>query len=288
MSRRLLEDLGVREAPLPEEVVKHLLHSARRGEAVNLEVYRELNRLAPHPALEALVGKECLLLPDEGYVGAQHVFWVDHPFGRFRKKLGPEFAEYGAMLEQLKVKDVATCHDALVVLADIAKEFGPFHDQVTEEADQNVVWTCWRMLQQGLDSGVLSPSDLKVMVSLAVVPDRLWVLTRPAHVFFDDMPGLAEEFGADVLRQVIRRPEGAWRALKAAGVSDMSAAVDVDIVELRGQRPAADVRSRIRERVDLLVRVLDPSMERARETIEDRLSGLILTEAEAIGARFRL
>ncbi len=85
-SRELLEFLGVRLTPEPVLVVKHLLHLASRGVAVNTGVYDFLNDKAGDPALAQLRGKACLWIGD-AYRRPDEVFWGEHPFGRYRWRL---------------------------------------------------------------------------------------------------------------------------------------------------------------------------------------------------------
>jgi hypothetical protein len=98
--RTLLEFLGVHLTPQTFLVVKHLLHQASLGVAINAEVYRFLNDKADDPALAQLRGKACLWL-DDAYRRPDQVFWGEHPFGPYRWRLGDQLRTYSKLLTAL-------------------------------------------------------------------------------------------------------------------------------------------------------------------------------------------
>ena len=282
-----LEWLGVRTVPTPKQVVDHLLWSAERNEPVREDMWIYLNQNATDPALDALRGKRCLLIAETStYVKPSEVYWQWHPFGRFRHQLGPKFAEYQALLNRLDVAQRPHPIDAIDVLLDVAARHGGEKAPLLDE-DERVVQACWRMLSEGLDDETLGADDLDALETAEVVLDgRSW-LRRPGDVFFRDSHSLAERFGLAVHERLIDRPEGLWRALSAAGVRNLSDAVESRIVEQQPAGPGGVVADRLEARRRLLLRVLAAEdhnamskLEAFDETIELlRLSRLVIQQA---------
>jgi hypothetical protein len=248
--------LGVESNPSVGQVVAHLLTLAGQGAPVTRGVYFELNRSATDPAIDRLVGTACLLLPDGRYVPPTAVFRQANPFGRFRQLLGPDFDAIGALLDRLGVKRIPDHEDARNVLIEIAhEEQARFHLPVEDEDDVAVIWRCWQMLDGALARDEVDAEWFASLRELPVVPNAASVLTAPAWLLIDDMPGVAAAL--NVGDAVIRRKEGMWRAFQAAGVRSLTEAVDVDILQIEETTRDGDVRHRIDTRLPALARVLD-------------------------------
>lgn len=282
-----LEWLGVRTVPMPEQVVDHLLWSAERNEPVREDMWIYLNQNATDPALDALRGKRCLLIAETStYVKPSEVYWQWHPFGRFRHQLGPKFAEYQALLNRLDVADRPHPSDAIDVLQDVAARHGGERAPLLDD-DVRVVQACWRMLSEALDGEALAADELEDLATAEVVLDARSWLRRPGDVFFRDSHSLAERFGPAVHERLIDRPEGLWRALSAAGVRNLSDAVESRIVEQQPAGPGGVVADRLATRRRLLLRVLAAEdhdamskLEAFDETVELlRLSRLVIQQA---------
>jgi hypothetical protein len=256
----LLDFLLVKNKPSPGQVVAHLLHCVGTDTVVNKEVYRFLNDNAQDGALSLLVDKPCLLLPDNSYVKASQAFWGEHPFGRFRYRLGPDLRKYGELFARLGVREGPDHRDAFLVIQEISSEYGA-GNHILDEAAFSVLLACWQRLDRALAEGAVQPDDLARLAGLKVVPDVRWILNPPEWMFFEDRAGLAAKFKRFLVNNVIARPQGAWRAMAKAGVSLLSTAVRSHLVEC--QNPVADdsVANRLRNRRPQLLRVLEPQNE---------------------------
>ncbi len=247
----------------------------------------ELNRNATDPAIGRLVGTACLLL-DGGYVAPTTVFRQDNPFGRFRQLLGPDFDAIGALLDRLGVKRIPDHEDARNVLLDIAREERAcFHLPVEDEDEDDlaVIWRCWQMLDGALARDEVDAEWFAPLRELPVVPNAASVLTPPARLLIDDMPGVAAAL--NVGDAVIRRKEGMWRAFQAAGVRSLTEAVDVDILQIDETTRHGDVRNRVETRLSALARVLDEDpggIPRLTETVTQ----LEFPQSPVLRVRYRL
>jgi len=255
----LLEYLGVLSTPSTDQIVAHLLHCSESGATMNQEVYAALNQRVEDPALEDLANVASILLPSGKWVSPTFVFWGQHPFGRFRATLGSDFQRFATLLNRLGVREHPDYTDASAVLLEMATEFGGTNSPVEDEDDVRVHAACWRILGDALDADVAAPQWFIQFKGRKVIRDPRGVLTPPDRVFFDDVPGLADRFPSELKIYLIRRPEGAWRAMRASGVRDLSRAVETRMLEL-GERWGDDgLHSMIRTRVRQIGRVLDPS-----------------------------
>jgi Domain of unknown function (DUF3883) len=255
----LLEELGVRTIPSTDQIVAHLLHCSESGATMNQEVYAVLNQRVDDPEIGHLANRPSILLPSGKWVYPTFVFWGGHPFGRFRATLGADFRRFAPLLESLGVREHPDHGDAVAVLLEMATEFGVTNSPVEDEDDVRVYAACWRMLGDALDTEVEAPEWFAQFFRRKVIRDSRGVLTVPDHVFFDDVPGLADRFPPELRTYLIRRPEGAWRAMRAAGVRDLSRAVETRMLELGERRADEELHSLIRTRAPQIGRVLDPS-----------------------------
>lgn len=173
--------------------------------------------------------------------------------------LGPNFANAQKLLDRLGVRPAPMASDAIAVLKDIAAELGPTHDEISDE-DHKVVLRCWQICERALLDEDLAPADLAPLGGSETIPDERGILIKPGFLFFEDFPGLADEF--PVLRQsIIRRPDGAARAMTAAGVRDLSRVATARIVDV-GDRVDPDFPAALlRERAEELARVVSAGGE---------------------------
>jgi hypothetical protein len=256
-SRPFLEILGVHLTPAASLVVKHLLHCASQGIPVNTEVYRFLNDKVGDPALGELAGRKCLWVGDH-YCTPCELFWGEHPFGRYRKRLGDELRVYSALLKQLGVCETPTWEDAVKVLREIAKDFGSENRLLDDEAHA-VLLACWRAIGHALDGEMIVGDAIAELRSVKCVPNASRKLHPPEWMFFENRAGLAVKFGRFLTNNVIPRPIGTGRALDEAGVRALGTAVRVALLECNGPIDDPAMSERVRARINEIGRVLEAS-----------------------------
>jgi hypothetical protein len=283
----LLNVLGVRTEPETALVVEHLLWSAERSASVNEEVYTELDRRVEDDALDRLIGRPCILLPSGTYVAASHLFLHDHPFGRFRAVLGGHLRRLNALWDRLGVKEHPDYKDALSVIRDIAEEYGTYNTALDLDSGQ-VLLTCWQILGAALDQGRLAPDDLQPLRTVKSILGPGNLLTLPERVLFEDVPGIADKLGERVRGLLVKRPEGAWRSMLAAGVRNLSQAVGTHIVE-REQPEDETLLSRwVRDRAPQLARVFDPLEPSCWERIKSEMESISVVSVKELRIRYSL
>lgn len=286
-SDELLKFLGVRASPEPTLVVKHLLHLASQGTAVNTGVYDFLNGKAGDPALAQLRGRSCLWLGD-AYRRPDEVFWSEHPFGRYRWRLGDQLKAYSKLLAAIHVSEAPANSDFLKVLNEVSVDFGNANKVLDQEA-YSVLLECWRGLSRALRNESISESEVKALGSLKCVPDKTRVLNRPDWMFFENRAGLADKFGNFLSRNVIPRPLETGDALAAAGVRPLGMAVLVDLLECRNLVEDPKLCEHILGRQNEIARVLDKlGAESSTSDVLQRLSEIRCQVAESIEIRYRL
>jgi hypothetical protein len=259
----LFRILGVQTTARTEQVVRHLLTCAGNGSTVNTAVYRHLNDNASEPALDELLGQPCILTPDGDYLRPAEIFRHGHPFGRFRTKLGGELHGYESLWERLGLRESPDASDAIDVLIDVGNEFGASNEQLDEEA-RSVVMAAWRMIEADLDQ--LSDADFARLKATKCIPDSRDVLLSPDRALFDDAPEYSDALHGHVGPMLIRKPEGAWRAMKRAGVGSLSEGVQIELHEATDEAEDTVVRNLLAERRLQIVRAIDPLVTSAATT----------------------
>jgi len=254
----LLAFLDVKRDPPPKLVVQHLLHCCQHGERINHEVYRFLNERGDDPAIGRLRGEACLLLPDDTYVRPDQVYWTEHPFGQFRYRLGPELRQYSALFDRLGVRECPKEQDFIKVLLEIGESYGKRHTRLDKDT-LAVVMRCWEELSTALDEERIAAETLKDLRSHPIIPDPRTrpVLTRPDWLFFEDRAGLAAKFDRFLQNNVIARPQGAWRAMEAAGVQPLSQAVRLHLLECADLMDNPALAKRVAGRRTLVARLVE-------------------------------
>jgi hypothetical protein len=139
---------------------------------------------------------------------------------------------------------------------------------VEDENDLAVIWRCWQMLDGALARDEIDTEWFIRLRNLPVVPDAASVLSAPAMLLIDDMPGAAAAL--DLGNAVIRRKERMWRALQAAGVRSLTEAVDVDIRQIEETARDGEVRWRISSRLPALVGPITPTCRLCRSVGQSR------------------
>jgi hypothetical protein len=286
-SRAFLEFLRVRLSPPTDLVVKHLLFCAARQVPANTEVYRYLNDKTGDPAIAQLKGVSCLWLGD-GYHAPNRAFWSDHPFGKYRRRLGEELRGYSGLLKQLGVRDAPDHRDALGVLKEISTEFSATNKPLSEDAHAALM-ACWQILDNSLHIETLSTDELKELASLKCIPNADRILNPPEWTFFENRAGLATKFSSFLTKNVIGRPLGAGNAYAAAGVRPLGSAVEIELLECTDPSDDQELADTIRARRDEIARVLE-SQSSGQEATDalTRLDNIRCEAAASLTIRYRL
>lgn len=286
-SRPLLEFLGVHLTPTTELVVKHLIYRATEQIPVNTQVYRFLNDNSDDPAIRQLTNKRCLWLGNSYYAPTQ-VFWSDHPFGRYRRRLGEELRGYSNLLKKLNVRDTPDHRDALSVLGEISAEFGAMNRPLGHDAHA-VLLACWQIAEDALDRNAVSEEELKELGSVKCVPNGDQILNPPRWTFFENRAGLAAKFENFLTKNVIVRPFGAGNAFAAAGVRPLGSAVETELLECADPADDQGMANTIRKRRNEIGRVLDSQGSgQAAANALSRLDNMRCVTAAGLTIRYRL
>lgn len=256
----LFQALGVQTAARTEQVVQHLLTSAMRGTPVNAAVYRHLNDNTRDPALSHLVGQPCILTPGGDYLPPEGIFRRDHPFGRFRSVLGSDLHGYESLWERLGLRETPNTSDAVDVLVDIANEFGPTNRILDDDAHL-VVMAAWRMIELGLDE--LNSSAKRQLRAAKCISDSRSVLITPDRAIFDDAPEFSDALRDAIGSMLVRKPEGAWRAMREVGVGSLSEVVEIELHEAADESVDEALHGLIEERRLQIARAIDPLLSSA-------------------------
>ncbi len=287
-NRSFLEFLDVRIDPTPDLVVRHLLHYSDLEEPVNTEVYRFLDQNADDPAVQRLKSTRCLWL-GEAYRYPEHVFWVEHPFGRYRWRLGEGLQGYERFLGKVGVVARSPNHeDALRVLHEISTEFGDASRPLGDE-EHAVVMQCWQICQGALEGSTLSEQRLEGLRGTKCIPNKGRVLYPPEWLFIDNQ-GLAAKFEEFLEKNVVPRQPMVEKAFLAAGVQPLRTAVDVILLRTEDPDDDSSTMLRLRERKNEIARVLSGShmvSENLKATL-DRLDRLKCKSATLLEFQFAL
>lgn len=278
MSSSFLGFLGVKSEPTAKLVVKHLLYCAAHSLPVNNGVYNFLNDNANDPALGQLNYKKCLYFEGE-YLAPSQVFWGEHRFGRYRRRLGEDLRAFNKLLKCIGVRDTPDHEDALNVLREISEAFGTMNKPIDDDS-RAVLLECWRMLENGFQSDELTNEALNSLNSVKCVPDDRKVLNQPINMFFENRAGLAEKFGDFIKYNVIPKPLGAGKAMEAAGVRPLGSAVKVQLLEYADQTEGVQVKERILKRENQLGRVLEGNDVLSRLELLENLKYIAVTSLQ--------
>ncbi|MCU1490545.1 MAG: hypothetical protein JWM85_1950, partial [Acidimicrobiaceae bacterium] len=257
-SNAFLAWLGLEDNPTVEQVVEHLRYCAETDTQPNKEVYAFLNQHADAPEIGTLRNVASLHIQGR-WLKPSEVFWTDHPFGEWRRRLGHEFARYRDLFDQLGVEETPKWPQALAVMHDISAMYAPSNAELSDD-DRSILLECWRLCDSALVGGEMSPDKLGELSGRKVVADDRSVLMRPSLLYFEDLPGLADELPG-IRDHVIRRPDGAWRAMRAAGVEDLSKVAIANVVDLGSRLDGDQLCARLPEREEELARVIAPGIE---------------------------
>lgn len=286
-SQPFFDFLGVNLTPKPVLVVKHLLGCAARQIPVHAEVYRYLNDKVGELAINQLKGQKCLWLGD-AYHSPNEVFWGEHPFGRYRRRLGDELRNYGGLLGLLDVRATPSWEDALAVLRQIATDFGSLNRPL-DDATHAIVAACWREIAKDLDLGTAPEETIAELRSVKCVPAANLILNPPEWMFFENRAGLAAKFGMFLTNNVIPRLVGAGRALDIAGVRPLGVAVQVELLECIDPVGDSEMIERLKSRRNQIGRVLEAhGLGYRTAALLEQLKELSCQSAASITIRYRL
>lgn len=281
----LVKYLGLQDEPCPKQVVNHLIKCAQTSATLSTQVYRYLNDKVDDPAINDLLSRPCLILPDGRYILPKQAFWNEHPFGARRVQLGPEWRSYHQLLDKLGVRDKPESRDFIEVLLEIAESKSELDDE-----SLSVVQRCWQGLDQALAdqmSGI--EEQLQQLSDKRVIPNQKRLLVRPKHTFFEDRPGLAAKFGDFLTDNVIERPHNAWQAMRVAGVQFLGQAVEVRLTEFVDAVEDVSLENRLMERLSLIARIVETErLDSSRKLAISSLSELKFQRARQLEIQYEI
>ena len=261
----LMNFLGNPTEPPIELVIRHLLHCSEQDQPANQEIYTFLTRYSADSLISQLLEKPCLLLRlengKEKYFRPDQVFWEQHPFGRFRLRLGPEFGKFKPLYDRLRVKPKPDAQDAINVLSEISESsYVVSTKPIDSDGDSQVelvIVACWQLLTDCLDRNDITPKELKKKLQgKKTIPKENKVLDVPEHLFFEDRPGWGEKFEL-IQNNLIPRINGAWPAMEAAGVRRVSKAITTEMQDPENSRIDTKLTELLTERLHLIQRVME-------------------------------
>ena len=261
-ANELFKFLEIESEPTPDLVVKHLLFSSQLHKPVTPQIYEYLNRNVEDPSISDLRGQKCLCLKDpegnENYYSPDQVFWEQHPFGKYRFRLSPDYGRYKLLFDKIGVKDKPDVSDAIKVLLEIATKFGtsnlPLDDNHLEE---EIIIMCWKLISESLENGIISKNEVKRKLgNQKTIPDSRKVLTKPELMFFEDRPGWGEKFIV-VKNNLAPRIEGVWLGMEAAGVRPLSTVINTEMTNCENRSIDSNLLNLLHERKNLIRRVVE-------------------------------
>jgi hypothetical protein len=250
----LLQYLKIKSKPEITLVVKHLLYCSENNFQVNEGIYRFLNDNASKEELKLLKDKKCLYF-DNQYWHPNRVFWDEHPFGKYRRRLDEGLREFNNFFKNVGVKEKPDYQDAIEVLKEIGEEFGSIN-KVIDDKIENIVMECWKMLEKFLDSDLDPKSLQQQLKNVKCVPDKRKLLRSPNEMFFENRTDLAKKFRKYIPNELIPQPVGATNVMLAAGVRRLSDVVSIELLHVEDYEEGVELRERIFERLKQFARVL--------------------------------
>jgi hypothetical protein len=257
--RKLFDIIGINKSPDARLVVEHLLFCSSKEIPINERVYKYLNDNSDKPAIRQLNGKQCLYI-EGSYFAPDQVFWGEHPFGRFRKRLGDHFRDYNSLFKVLDVHETPNHEDAVKVLKELSDEFGKMNSPLDDEAER-VLMGCWELIEKSIEKNELNKESFKTLQKIKCIPDRRRILNLPEMLFFENRPGLVEKFDDSLKNNVIQRHLGTWRAMFQAGVQALGSKIQIILQECPECREYPEFKQKIIERKDQIGRILDTYSE---------------------------
>lgn len=255
-NRQLLDFIGINIEPEPELVVNHLIYCIPQSKPVTIDLYCFLNNYANDPCIEKLKNYKCLWL-DGTYCHPRHVFWNEHRFGRYRKRLNDEFYQFSNLLSRLGVRDVPNHEDALSVLKEISEEFGKPNKPLDDEA-YKILMMCWKILQEALEFKNINEEKIyHELHQIKSIPRKDRILEPPKSMYFENRAGLGAKFGDFLENNLISYPLDCGKAMSAAGVKHLSTDVEIELIECKHPKEDNEFKKRILERRNEIARVLN-------------------------------
>lgn len=283
-----LKFLEINQVPDVNQVVTHLLYCSKYEIPVNKEVLTFLSQKSDAPEISKLKKKACLYLSNENgdqYYKPSEVFWEEHPFGKFRFRLTPEFGKYKDLFDRLGVKDKPDEQDAIDVLLEITEtREAKSNLPITKPSDlEKVLQACWKMLTDALLEQRITKSFLsKSLGKKKTIPNTHDLLNQPERLFIEDRPGWSDKFEL-IKNNLTMRVEGAWPAMEAAGVQRLSKAITTELHTIENPLNDDLIANRIHERKDLISRIIEAHISSVAGKFDlDKLMCISFTKAETI------
>ena len=280
--RPFLDVLGVQTSPKTDQIVDHVLSCSERSKPIHADVYRRLNERATEPALSRLRDTACIYIEGQGFWRPDHVFWNEHGFGRFRLHLAHELGAYDAFLTEVGVSPDGPDHDSAIDMLEELANQPDLSSRPLSPDELGVVRYSWRLLSKALAQDRLTQEELSGLAGQRVAPDAGGHLNRPDLLFFADRGGLADAFSETLSPNIIPIDPDTRAGMEAAGVRRISAAAELELLDVGDRTRSDTVMSRLHERRLEIERVLGTDSR----SLSGLLDSLSVERARPISVRY--
>lgn len=248
-----LKYLKVNKPPSTELVVNHLKNCIQNNKPVKGKgsIYQFLDDNANDYLVATLKNSRCIYLPIlEKYVSPEEVFWSDHPFGKFRHRLDPDWGKYKKFFEVIEVKDKPDHLDALKVLKEIENNSEQEDFQIKDETI-NVVNQCWLLLMDA------PGEELKKLEKARVIPTKSGKLALPTALFFDDLPALSKNL--ELNEWLLEIPKDIYKPMNKAGLRYLSEVLQMELVDVTNNELDVQLNQKTSWAIPCIERVIESS-----------------------------
>jgi len=315
-AKALLDWLGLRIDPEPNQVVAQLSYCATSHKRVDWRVYAYLDDQAksrdddllsgPHldEVFEPLQGRPCLLVEEEGesgiafeYLAPHKVFMSPPPFGRYRSQLPLKFKEYPHLLVELGVKESPDAEDAQRLLRELSTDAD---DAPLDDHDKTVIKSCWEIFENQLceaEERELEeiPNEVDLLRELIrqigqrkSFFNQASIPTRPDGLVLNDSHRRASYLTGQSREPLVER-EGPWKALQVAGAKKLSTDLRFEIVEEHLLEDDIPFEKHLEERWGLIERVVyDQGDDTARERLQELGPRVEVRSSTTLSAKLRI
>lgn len=282
----LLQKLGICVKAETSLIINHLLFCADNELQPNISTYQILNeRVTEDNQLIAsrLWNTRCIYVDSQKlFVRPNQLYWAPQQLGRFAFTIPSNLEPFRPLFNVIGVKNAPTYKDYIDFVLDIV---GAYFEKgtVVVGPDHSVYDACLSGIGQAFASEELDTSELSRLQKAPSVLNLLNRPTFPDEVLLQDSQWHATFFNGELSNALCRPAPELYPLLEMVGVKRLSECAEVSLEYVDGPIEAEDhLAKRLRERVDIVARLLHDKPTLTQKKISEALATLIAYSHEVV------
>ena len=285
LKTELLEDLDITINPETALVIAHLQYCMKTGVQPHVSTYQVLNERAQRsdPLISTLTGSRCIYVESQKvFVRPNQLYWAPQQLGRYAFTIPNNLEAFKPLFTAIGVKNAPDGRDYIDILLDIIGEYFE-QSKAIAGADRLVYEACLMGISTADEREEISTSEMRRLQEAPTILNLMGQGTHPDEVLLQDSEWHAGFFDGELDQALCKPAPELRRFIEKVGVRRLSERAEITLEFVEGQQSDEQhIAQRLRERIEILTRLLHDKPSTIRQKVRKALSALDAVSYELV------